>query len=81
MTLDRPPLVDVTEEFPVAPEEFVERDFDFPRIPHAVEVEVYDVAAGATGVTGVISEPGRPPTWRATTGFTAAEFSTRRIAW
>jgi transcriptional regulator with XRE-family HTH domain len=39
-----------TLEFPVEPREFIERDFDYPREFHGLEVEEADVAAGATGV-------------------------------
>jgi transcriptional regulator with XRE-family HTH domain len=39
-----------TEEFPVDPSEFIERDFDYPRELHAVEVQVYEVAAGPVGI-------------------------------
>lgn len=39
-----------TEEFPVDPNDFVEGDFDYPLELHALEVEEFEVAAGATGV-------------------------------
>lgn len=43
-----------TIEFPVAPADFIERDFDYPIELHAEEVEVYDVAAGKTGINAEV---------------------------
>lgn len=39
-----------TEEFPIAPEKFIERDFDYPLEYHMEEVEEDHAAAGVTGV-------------------------------
>lgn len=39
-----------TEEFPIDPESFVERDFDYPLELHALEVEEGEYAAGRTGI-------------------------------
>lgn len=45
-----------TEDFPVQPDQFIEKDFDFPRELHALEVEEYEVAAGATGVASELAD-------------------------
>lgn len=38
-----------TAEFPIEPSEFIETDFDYPRILHSLEVRQSEMAAGPTG--------------------------------
>jgi SOS-response transcriptional repressor LexA len=43
-----------TEEFPIDPESFVEKDFDYPLELHALEVEDMEFAAGETGIVSEV---------------------------